>query len=137
VARADYSSGMRLASALGIASDAGESPRGLSARPLTRSLGTVPERNQRGVGHGERGGLRHLQALRAVHAPGDPPVDLVEELVDQDVRRDLLQHTAVRVDEADVAAAGDPEVRVARLAWAVHRAAEHRDLEVLRVVPKP
>ena len=65
---------------------------------------------------------------------GDPLVDLVEELVDQDVGRDLLQHAAVRVDEADVAAAGDPEVGVARLARAVDGAAEHGDLEVLRVV---
>ena len=50
---------------------------------------------------------------------------------------DLLQHAAVRVDEADVAAAGDAEVGVARLARAVDRAAEHRDLEVLRVRAQP
>src|SRR5437763_15434035 len=37
----------------------------------------------------------------------------------QDVRGDLLQHTAVGVDEADVAAAGDAEVGVARLPRAV------------------
>ena len=61
----------------------------------------------------------------------------MEELVDQDVRLDLLQHPAVRVDEADVAAAGDPEVGVARLARAVHGAAEHGDLEVLRVLAQP
>ena len=72
-----------------------------------------------------------------MHAVGDPLVDLVEELVDQDVRGDLLQHAAVRVDEADVAAAGDPEVGVARLARPVDGAAEHRDLEVLRVLVQP
>ena len=51
--------------------------------------------------------------------------------------RDLLQHAAVRVDEADVAAAGDAEVGVARLARAVDRAAEHGDLEVLRIAVEP
>src|SRR4029077_3571157 len=55
-------------------------------------------------------------------------------LVDEDVRGNLLEHAAVGVDEADVAAAGDAEVRVARLAGAVDRAAEHRDLEVLRML---
>src|SRR5437763_8473473 len=55
----------------------------------------------------------------------------------QDVRGDLLQHAAVGVDEADVAAAGDAELGVARLARAVDGAAEHRDLEVLRVLREP
>src|ERR1041384_6185650 len=91
------------------------------------------ERDQRGFGHRQRGRLGHLQALRALHPGVDPPVDLEEELVDQDVRGDLLQHPAVRVDEPDVASAGDAEVRVARLAGAVDRSAEDRDLEVLRV----
>ena len=50
---------------------------------------------------------------------------------------DLLQDAAVRVDEADVAAARDPEVRVSGLARAVDGAAEHRDLEVLRVLREP
>src|SRR5437899_4805015 len=64
------------------------------------------EGNLRGLGHRERGGLRHLQPLRPPHAGVDPRVDLVEELVDEDVRGDLLQDAAVRVDEADVAPAG-------------------------------
>ena len=72
-----------------------------------------------------------------MHPLGDPAVDLEEELVDQDVGRDLLQHAAVRVDEADVAAAGDPEVGVARLPGPVHGAAEDGDLEVLRVRLEP
>ena len=49
----------------------------------------------------------------------------------------FLQHPAVRVDEADVAAAGDPEVGVTRLPRSVHGAAEHGDLEVLRIVAQP
>ena len=63
----------------------------------------------------KRGRLRHLQTLRPLHPVRDPLVDLVEQLVDEDVGRHLLQHAAVRVDEADVAAAGDAEVGVARL----------------------
>src|SRR5215831_14142117 len=82
----------------------------------------VVERDQGGLGHRQRGRLGHLQALRATHSVGDPPVDLEEELVDQDVRGDLLQDAAVRVDEADVAAAGDPEIGVSRLPRSVHRA---------------
>src|SRR5581483_611087 len=50
---------------------------------------------------------------------------------------DLLELAAVRVDEADLAAAGDAEVRVARLAGPVDRAAEDRDLDVLRVGLEP
>src|SRR6185369_13362322 len=63
----------------------------------------------------------------------DPLVDRVEELVDEDVGGDLLQHPAVRVDEADVAPAGNAKVRIARLPRSVDGAAEHRDLEVLRI----
>src|SRR6185503_10208240 len=74
------------------------------------------------------------ESLRARHPGFDPAVDLVKQLVDQDVGRDLLQHPAVRVYEADVPAARNPEVRVTRLARPVHRAAHHRDLERLRVV---
>src|SRR4051794_24148561 len=37
----------------------------------------------RGLGHRQGGRLGHLQALRAVHALGDPAVDLVEELLDE------------------------------------------------------
>src|SRR5262249_11802571 len=73
-------------------------------------------------------------ALGALHAGGDPGVDLMEELVDEDLRLDLAEHLAVRVDEAGLAAARDAEVGIARLARAVDRAAEHRDLEMLRVV---
>jgi hypothetical protein len=58
----------------------------------------------------------------------------VEELVDEDVRGDLLEDAPVGVHEPDLAATGDPEVRVARLARAVHRAAHDGDLECLRVV---
>src|SRR5262245_62939974 len=68
-----------------------------------------------------------------MHAVRDPAIDLVEELVNEDVGRDLLQHATVRVHEADIPSAGNAEVRVAGLAGAVDRAAEHRDLEVLRV----
>src|SRR5439155_275984 len=83
--------------------------------------GRLVERNLGGFGHRERGGLGHLQTLRPAHPLGDPRVDLVEQLVDEDVRGDLLQHAAVRIDEADVAPACNPEVRVARLARAVDR----------------
>src|SRR5262249_26383970 len=65
---------------------------------------------------------------------GDPVVDLAEELVDEDLRLDLAEHLAVRVDEPRLPATGDAEVGVARLARAVDRTSEHRDLEVLRVV---
>src|SRR5207245_11717010 len=47
------------------------------------------------------------------------------------------QDAAVRVAEAGVAAAGDSEVRVARLARPVDRAAEDGDLEVLRIRSEP
>src|SRR5207245_7195478 len=50
---------------------------------------------------------------------------------------DLVQHTAVGVDEADVAPAGDAEVRVARFAGAVDGAAHDGDLERLRVGLEP
>src|SRR5439155_509443 len=53
------------------------------------------ERDRGRLGHRERRRLRHLQPLRAVHAAVDPPVDLVEELVNEDCRGDLLQHPAV------------------------------------------
>src|SRR3954452_2959989 len=92
------------------------------------------ERDQRGLGHRQGRRLCHLEPLRTLHSAGDPLVDLVEELVDQDLGADLLQDAAVRVDEADVAAARDAEVRVSGLARAVDRTAEYRDLEMLRVV---
>src|SRR4051794_16805009 len=95
--------------------------------------GYLLERDRGCLGHRERGRLRVLPALRALHARLDPGVDLAEELVDEDLRLDLPQHLAVRVDEADVAAAGDAEVGVARLAGPVDGAAEDGDLEVLRV----
>src|SRR3954467_14274516 len=91
------------------------------------------QRNRRGLGHREGRGLAHLQPLGAKHPVGDPPVDLVKELVDEDVAGDLLENTPVGVDEADVAAAGDPEVGVARFAGAVHGTAQHRDFEGLRI----
>src|SRR5438874_2078837 len=75
------------------------------ARRIMR--GTLVEGNFGSLGHGQRRRLRHLQPFRPVHPGLDPGVDLVEELVDEDVRRDLLQHAAMGVDEADVAAAGD------------------------------
>src|SRR5438552_10180148 len=115
-------------------------PRGSSARPLTHnpwnhSVRTrLLQRNERSLGHREGRRLRHLQPFRALHAVGDPLVDLEEELVDEDVGRDLLQHAAVCIHEADVAAAGDAEVGVARLPRSVHGAAHHRDLERLRVL---
>src|SRR6266540_7508803 len=84
-------------------------------RALPRKASRLVERDQRGFGHRERRRLGHLQPLRSLHAALDPPIDLEEELVDEDVRRDLLQDAAMRVDEADVAAAGDAEVGVACL----------------------
>src|SRR5437870_1536884 len=107
--------------------------KSFEARAIIRCPRRLFEGDERGLGHREGGRLGHLETLRAAHAALDPAVDLVEELVDQDVRRDLLQHAAVRVDEADVAPARDSEVRVARLAGAVDGAAHHRDLEGLRV----
>src|SRR6185369_13096312 len=74
-----------------------------------------------------------LEPLRSLHPVGEPAVDLDEELVDERLRRDLLEHTTVRIDEADVASARDAEVRVTRLPRSVHRAAHDRDLERLRV----
>src|SRR5438093_4278024 len=73
---------------------------------------TLVEGNFGSLGHCQRRRLRHLQPFWPAHPGLDPGVDLVEELVDEDVRRDLLQHAPVGIDEADVAAAGDPEVRV-------------------------
>src|SRR4029077_12153478 len=55
------------------------------------------------------------------------------ELVDEALRGHLLEHAAVGIDEADVTATGDPEVRVSRLPRSVHRAAHHGDLERLRI----
>ena len=43
----------------------------------------------------------------------------------------------MRVDEPRVAAAGNAEICVASLAGAVHGAAQHRDLEVLRIRVQP
>src|SRR6266480_7166302 len=106
------------------------------ARPLNPVTRRLFERDQRRLCHGQGRGLRHLEPLRLVHAVRDPLVDHVEELVDEDVGRDLLQYAAVGVDEADVAAARDTEVRVARLPRSVDGAAEHGDLEVLRVGAK-
>src|SRR4051812_36450443 len=93
--------------------------------------------NRRRLGHREGRGLPHLQALGAEHPVGDPPVDLVKELVDEDVARDLLEDPPVGVDEPDVAAACDPEVGIARLPGAVHGAAEDGHLEDLRVGAEP
>ena len=59
----------------------------LSPRLLLTGAGAGDSSGISALGHGQRGRLRHLQALRAVHAVGDPPVDLVEQLVDQDVAR--------------------------------------------------
>src|SRR6266540_1051440 len=130
VVRADYSSGITAASlAMPL--------RGRAVHPRGRSIFSSDrlQWNQRGLGQGR--GLRHLQTLRAVHALRDPLVDLVEQLVDEDVGRHLLQHSPVRVDEAGVAPPCDAEVRIARLAGTVHRATEHRDLEVLRIRMEP
>ena len=72
-------------------------------------------------------------ALGTRHSLGDPAVDLAEQLLDEAVLRHAPQHRAVRVDVAGVAAAGDAEVGVARLARPVHGAAHDGDLEVLAV----
>src|SRR5688572_16336813 len=74
-------------------------------------------------GHHERRGLRELEALGPHHAALDPRVDLAEELRNEDVRLDLPEDAPVRIDEAGVAASGDPEVGVAGLARPVDRAA--------------
>src|SRR6266496_1175128 len=102
-------------------------------RPLNPVTRRLFEWDQRRLCHGQSRGLRHFQSLGPVHAVDDPLIDRVEELVDEDVGRDLLQDAAVGVDEADVPAARDAEVCVARLPRSVDRAAEHCDLEVLRV----
>src|SRR5207244_6154852 len=129
VVRADYSSGMTAASlAMPL-----RRPRGSSAQPLILFTWDRPQRNQRGLRHCKRCRLGHLETLGPLHPVGDPFVDLVEELIDEDVRRDLLQHTTVRVDEAGLASAGNPEVGVARLSGPVHRTAEHGDFEVLGI----
>src|SRR5919198_3890281 len=101
-----------------------EACMGLS-RPLSR------------FGHHERGRLGELEALRAHHAALDPPVDLVEELVDEDVGGDLLEHAPVGVDEARVAPAGDAEIGVSSLPRSIDRAAHDRDLEGLRIALQP
>src|SRR6266702_8014795 len=95
------------------------------------------ERYGRSFRHRERRRLRVAAARRAVHPSRDPRVDLAEELVDKDVGFDLLQHLAVSIDEARLAAAGYAEVRVARLPRSVHCTAEHRNLEVLRILAQP
>src|SRR5215207_5360957 len=82
---------------------------------LARTLGRF--------GHEEGGRLGELEPLWALHPVLDPLVDLVEELVHEDVRGDLLEHAAVRVDEAGVAAAGNAEVGVPGFPRAVDRAA--------------
>jgi hypothetical protein len=81
--------------------------------------------------------LAIFSRFRALHAVGEPAVDLDEQLVDERLGGHLLEHAAVRVDEADVAAAGDPEVRVARLARPVHGTAHDGDLERLGIRPQP
>src|SRR5712691_6894990 len=50
--------------------------KSLEARVATEGKSLV-ERDLRGLGHRERGGLRHLQPLWPPHAGGDPFVDLV------------------------------------------------------------
>src|SRR5204863_1618911 len=85
------------------------------ARPLNPVTRRLFQWDQRRLRHGQGRGFCHLEPLRPVHPVRNPLVDRVEELVDEDVGRDLLQYSAVGVDEADVAAASDPEVRVARL----------------------
>src|SRR5919197_6132232 len=75
VVRADYSeSGIREASAHGIACDAAERPRGSSARPLIHIAWNRFEWNQGSLSHRQGGGLRHLETLGAVHPVGDPLV---------------------------------------------------------------
>ena len=64
-------------------------------------------------------------------------VDLGEEGVDELLLRDLPQRLAVGEDQALVLGAGDAEVGVRGLADAVHRAAEHRDLDRLVVGLEP
>src|ERR671929_193291 len=100
---------------------------GTCSRSSSRSSGG---RAARGAAWGWAGGrlsaamrrrFGHLQAFRPVHAASDPLVDLVEELVDEDVRGDFFEHTAVGVDEADVAAAGDTEIGVPRLPRPIDR----------------
>src|SRR5206468_9638488 len=66
-------------------------------------------------GHEQRRRLGELEALGPLHPARDPRVDLVEELVDEDVRGHLLEHTPVGVDEARISSACDSEVGVAGL----------------------
>src|SRR5438874_3961178 len=46
--------------------------------------------------------FRSLEPLRALHPVRDPPVDLEEELVDQDVGRDLLDRKSTRLNSSHV-----------------------------------
>ena len=93
-----------------------EKYRPVTAEPQSASARSVggdrAERDQARLRHRKSRRLRHLEPPRPRHSRLDPVVDLVEQLVDQDVRGDLLQNLAVCVDEADVASAGDSEVRV-------------------------
>src|SRR5580765_6629682 len=73
---------------------------------------TLVERNFGGFRHRQRRRLCHLEAFGPAHPGLDPGVDLAEELVDQGLGRDLLEHAPVGVDKTDVAAARDTEVRV-------------------------
>src|SRR5581483_1205240 len=103
------------------------------ARAIMRCLGRLFEWYRRCLGHGQGSRLCVLAALGALHAGLDPGVDLAEELVDEDVRLDLAEHLAVRIDEPRLASARDAEVGVAGLARAVDGAAEHGHVEVLGI----
>src|SRR5919106_1962004 len=113
------------------------SSRSVGRKSWEARTGSALRRSLGRFGHHERRRLRELEALGPHHAALDPRVDLAEELRDEHVRLHLLEHAAVCVDEPRVAAAGDAEVGVARLAGAVDRAAHDGDLEGLRIVAEP
>ena len=80
-----------------------ESPSGISEAPRALSMARRWRR------------LRHLEPLRALIPSASQRSISTGRLVDQDPDSTFRRHPPVRVDEADVAAAGDPEVGVAGL----------------------
>src|SRR5215213_7607395 len=84
-------------------------------------------------GHEECGRLCQLEPLRALHAAGDPRVDLVKELVDENFGGDLFQDASMGVDEAGVSSAGNPEVGVSGFPRPVDGTAHDGHFERLRI----
>ena len=114
---------------------------GVGLRVLLRR-GGLERRDALGRQRGEVLVLREPRAglggLALVALDGAPrrvvAVDLLEELVDELGRGDLLDRLPLGVDHPHVLGARDAEVRMAGLTDAVDRAAEHRDLDRVVIV---